>query len=128
MNTNNNTNNFMSEQEIYDLAVDMANKTIIWGNYKNIKEAQANFPINFVKIYNFHYKWFEYELIYWSEQWRSHYFKHNVDGEKQLKNVWIQRISSHSTNNITISNQTPLNRERDNNLIRIALNSLRENV
>ena len=40
MNTNNNTNNFMNEQEIYDLAVDMANKTIIWGEIIRIIKKQ----------------------------------------------------------------------------------------
>ena len=40
----------MEYKDLIDLAYDMANKTILWGNYKNTKEAKANFPITFINI------------------------------------------------------------------------------
>ena len=70
----------MNNEKIKELAYDMANKTIIYGNYKNFKEARSNFPIKFVKVCNLDHRWFEHELIYWSERWRSNYFSHNADG------------------------------------------------
>lgn len=126
----------MNNEKIIELAYDMANKTIIYGNYKNFKEARANFPIDFVKFYNLEHKWFEHELIYWSERWRSNYFSHNADGEKKLKNTWIRTIYNNvninniRNNNTRVNIQRTLNNDNENesNLITNALLSLRNNL
>lgn len=131
----------MDNEQIKELAYDMANKTIIYGNYKNFKEARANFPICFVKFYNLEHRWFEHELIYWSERWRSNYFTHNADGEKKLKNTWIRAIYNNVNinnlrNNNTRNNNTrnniqrtvTINNQTESNLIANALLSLRNNL
>ena len=121
----------MINDQIKDIAYDMANKTIIYGNYKNFKEARSNFPIKFVKICNLDHNWFEHELIYWSERWRSNYFSHNADGEKKLKNIWIRtlfhNLNTDTYNRISVQRNVN-NNQSENNLISNALLSLRNNI
>ncbi len=123
----------MNNEEIKELAIDMSNKTIIWGNYKNIKEAKCNFPIKFIKIKNIDILWFENALIYWSDRWRSNYFKHNADGEKKLKNTWINILINKVNNNnnnyrSTVTTIINNDNQTENNLITNALISLRNNT
>ena len=122
----------MEYKDLIDLAYDMANKTILWGNYKNTKEAKANFPITFINIKTLTPAWFEYELIYWSARWRSNYFTHNADGEKKLKQIWIRAIYNKLITNLNPSPNiiSPINNDiqHENNLITNALRSLRDNV
>lgn len=122
----------MNNEQIKELAYDMANKTIIYGNYKNFKEARSNFPINFVKVCNLDHRWFEHELIYWSERWRSNYFSHNADGEKKLKNIWIRtlfhNLNANANNRTSIQRNVNNDNQSENNLISNALLSLRNNL
>ena len=125
----------MEYKDLIDLAYDMANKTILWGNYKNTKEAKANFPITFINIKTLNPAWVENELIYWSARWRSNYFTHNADGEKKLKQIWIRAIYNKLINDLNprdnaVNIISPINNDiqHENNLITNALRSLRDNV